>query len=168
MLTRAGTCTTAIEAHLLRMRLETEGIAAWLRYEHHIGADWTKSLALGGVQLRVAAADRERALAVIAGHERGDYALDPQEPACPRCSWKAALLAAHLFSLPLPFRWALARCPRCRHEWDLPDTRAYPWSAIVLAAAAAAVLLTGLTFAALCFDSTGITAIFPATPGGCR
>ena len=52
------------EAHLLRMRLEAAGIAAWLRDENTIQWEWA-SQAFGGVRVEVADADADAARAVL-------------------------------------------------------------------------------------------------------
>ncbi len=50
-----------VEAHLLRTRLEAEGITAYLRDENMIALDWLYSNALGGVKVDVADEDYEKA-----------------------------------------------------------------------------------------------------------
>jgi hypothetical protein len=54
-----------VEAHLLRLRLEHEGITAYLRDENMIALDWLYSNALGGVKVDVADEDYEQALAIL-------------------------------------------------------------------------------------------------------
>jgi hypothetical protein len=54
-----------VEAHLLRLRLENEGITAYLRDEHLVTFDWLYSNAVGGVKVDVADEDYERALEVL-------------------------------------------------------------------------------------------------------
>ena len=56
----------ADQAHLLRMRLEGDGIAAYVRDENMVTLDWLYSLAVGGVKVDVADEDYEAALAVLA------------------------------------------------------------------------------------------------------
>ena len=55
-----------VEAHMLRSRLEVEGITAYLRDENMIALDWLYSNALGGVKVDVADEDYERALEIMA------------------------------------------------------------------------------------------------------
>jgi hypothetical protein len=55
----------ADQAHLLRMRLEGSGIAAYVRDEHMVTLDWLASLAVGGVKVDVADEDYEAALAFL-------------------------------------------------------------------------------------------------------
>ena len=54
-----------VEAHLLRLRLEAEGITAYLRDENMIALDWLYSNALGGVKVDVADEDYEAALRIF-------------------------------------------------------------------------------------------------------
>ena len=54
------------QAHLLRMRLEGSGIAAYVRDENMVTLDWLVSLAVGGVKVDVADDDYEAALAILA------------------------------------------------------------------------------------------------------
>jgi hypothetical protein len=57
------------QAHLLRMRLGGNGIAAHVRDENMVALDWLYSLAVGGVKIDVADEDYEAALAVLAEDE---------------------------------------------------------------------------------------------------
>ena len=181
MLIRIGAYENAIEAHLARGRLEAEGIPAYVCHEHHITMYWLISLALQGVKIYVHPMHGDRAREIIAAHDRGEYALpdDAEVPACPRCqstklsrhrmSWKSALLVANLVAIPLHFRWATIRCDTCRHEWDLPITRAYRLSAIAIAAIVAAILclLFFEVFTPYCLDGQKYFLIFQQS-GSCR
>lgn len=64
------------EAHILKARLQADGIPAYLHGEQHVQTDWTIAIALGGVRLQVRSRDFEAANAILAAIERGDYALD--------------------------------------------------------------------------------------------
>ena len=66
------------EAHILKARLEADGIRAYLLGEQHVQTDWTVSIALGGVRLQVRRRDAEAARNILAALERGDYEL-PEE-----------------------------------------------------------------------------------------
>ncbi|MBS0664549.1 MAG: DUF2007 domain-containing protein [Verrucomicrobia bacterium] len=55
-----------VEAHLLRTRLEAEGIPAYIRDENLVTLDWLYSNAVGGVKVDVADEDYERAVAILA------------------------------------------------------------------------------------------------------
>src|SRR3546814_11002383 len=65
--------TDPIEAHLARGRLLSEGIDAHLGDEHLAMANWEWRLAVGGVKLRVADRDAERARAVLNAMDAGEY-----------------------------------------------------------------------------------------------
>ena len=54
-----------VEAHMLRSRLEAEGIVAYLRDENMIALDWLYSNALGGVKVDVADEDYDQAVQII-------------------------------------------------------------------------------------------------------
>jgi len=64
MLTTVAVFREPWGAHLLRLRLEAEGILAIVSHEHHVGMIWPWSLALGGVKVQVPAISREAALLV--------------------------------------------------------------------------------------------------------
>lgn len=53
------------QAHLLRMRLESCGIAAHVRDENMVALDWLASLAIGGVKVDVADEDYATALEIL-------------------------------------------------------------------------------------------------------
>lgn len=59
-----------IEAHLLRIRLEQEGIVAYLRDENLVTLDWLYSNAVGGVKVDVADEDYEQALEIFESLQR--------------------------------------------------------------------------------------------------
>ena len=160
MLIRVAAYQNAIEAHLARGRLESEGIPAFVFHEHHIWANWLYSWVLGGVKVYVNANDEERAQTVVAAHNRGEYSLQEEEAAsvCPKCkservvlgraSWKAALLVANLVQIPLWFAWATPKCGACGLMWDLPPTRSYSLIVVTTAGLLVALLLF-LLFASL-------------------
>ena len=54
------------QAHLLRAHLEGNGVAAFVRDDHTVTADWALSNAIGGVKVEVAEEDYDEALSVLA------------------------------------------------------------------------------------------------------
>ena len=112
MFTTVAHYTDPIEAHLARGRLLSEGIDAHLGDEHLAVANWEWRLAVGGVKLRVADRDADRARVVLAAMDAGEYALDVDSDdqralqAPDRESWSSRLawLALMLFAIPLPWR----------------------------------------------------------------
>ena len=123
MFTTVAHYTDPIEAHLARGRLLSEGIDAHLGDEHLAMANWEWRLAVGGVKLRVADRDAERARVVLRAMDAGEYALDADTDdqralqAPDRESWSSRLawLALMLFAIPLPWRRRV-RDDRARRE----------------------------------------------------
>lgn len=64
-MTTIATFSKPEEAHLLRMRLGSEGIEAFIQDENLVQMDWLLSNAVGGVRLQVADEDAEAALELI-------------------------------------------------------------------------------------------------------
>lgn len=102
-----------IQAQIARGLLLAEGIDAQLGDEHLALANWEWRLAIGGTRLRVAAADADRARAVLRALDAGEYAIDDEgDPADPPLqppdrespSSRLAWLALVLLALPLPWR----------------------------------------------------------------
>ncbi len=179
MLIKVAGYTNAIEAHLARMRLETEGIPAFVFDENLIWFDWHKSFVFGGVRVCVHQNDLKEAKKIIDGHDRGDYALEDDEKIiCTKCesdsvvkrrlSWKAAMLTVHFAYIPLYFRWATLKCLRCAHEWDLPRTNAYSALTIFLAMGVIAAVSLALFFFGWCHQNLDYISIFPINHGCVR
>jgi Putative prokaryotic signal transducing protein len=61
------------DAHICRGLLESEGISASLLNQHHISVQWPMALALGGVRVCVDPNSAERAKAVLAARDAGEY-----------------------------------------------------------------------------------------------
>ena len=54
-----------LEAHIVKGRLEAEGIPTFIANEHHISAAWYLSNALGGVKIQVHKQDHAKAINII-------------------------------------------------------------------------------------------------------
>lgn len=106
---------TAAEAHILRGRLEEEGIRATVADEDTVNMAWHLGQAVGGVKVQVAAEDTDRARAVIAQLDaRAKEAPDTAEDADPRdLTARRALRAAFLGILIPPLQlyslWLVGR-----------------------------------------------------------
>jgi hypothetical protein len=91
MLATIGRYFDPWEAHVLKARLQAEGIPASVAGDQHIIANWPLSVALGGPALQVPVPYAAQALAVLASYEAGTFEqeLAAQHPeatdACPRC-----------------------------------------------------------------------------------
>ena len=118
------------EAHIVRGLFESERIPALLASEHHVGAIWPLSQALGGVRLQVPAEFQTRAEALLRAYRAGELEvaltdeLGIAPPACPACngrsrrperSWRsiALLLPAFFFGVTFQPRQIGYRCSTC-------------------------------------------------------
>ena len=59
----------SMQAHLVKSKLESEGIECWLLDDHSVSVQPWASFALGGVKLQVREADLERANEILKGFE---------------------------------------------------------------------------------------------------
>ncbi|MFD3000729.1 DUF2007 domain-containing protein [Pontibacter toksunensis] len=130
------------EAHIMKGRLEAEGILCFLGDEHIVGAQPFYAVAVGGVKLKVTAQDAEEAFAIMAKIQGGtseylyndDLEMAPpmQEhvaPAktCPNCGSdnfseekynKTVFSISYLLlGFPLPFMSRKFICYNCGHRW---------------------------------------------------
>jgi len=140
-----ATFTNPLEAHIVRGRLEAEGIDTSVAHEHHIWANWFLSTALGGVKLQVKPEDAQRAREILQQEQAGDYealVTDSVEetavprPTCPVCrseditparrSGRISLFIVWLSSLPLPYSSVTMSCRNCGHTWVNREQQAYP------------------------------------------
>lgn len=75
-----ASCSEPIEGHLLRTRLEAEGIRCFVADEHTVSANWFYSNAIGGVKLQVCESDldnaREILISALEQRESGDAEVD--------------------------------------------------------------------------------------------
>jgi hypothetical protein len=144
MIHTVSTHTTAIEAHIVRGRLECEGIPAFVAFEHHIWAKWSLSVALGGVRVQVPFSYLKEAIQVVENINCNKYKIELEEEisssdaiSCPKCgseatyplnwSWKVALVVIFLFSVPLPYTHQHMKCGKCSHAWVASEQREYPF-----------------------------------------
>lgn len=67
--------STPAEAHVMRARLEAEGIPAIVADEYTVSANWLWSVAVGGVRLQVPAELAGQAMELLAAVQAGNYAL---------------------------------------------------------------------------------------------
>ncbi|QCR24711.1 DUF2007 domain-containing protein [Pontibacter sp. SGAir0037] len=129
------------EAHILKGRLEAEGIQCFIGDEHIVAAQPFYSVAVGGVKLKVAEEDVEEARAILADIQEGtnEYDLEDVELAppmqehlaeavtCPSCgsdhvkeerySKTVFSLSYLLFGFPLPFVNKKYKCYNCSFVW---------------------------------------------------
>ena len=72
-----------MEAHLLKLKLEDEGINCFLKDVFLVGLDPLYASALGGIKLQVNKNDWEKALKILAIIEQSNHM---ETPACPQCN----------------------------------------------------------------------------------
>ncbi|MCP1728329.1 hypothetical protein J2T60_002329 [Natronospira proteinivora] len=139
MLVTIASYTEPWEAHIVRGRLEAEGVPATLAHDQHVSLDWPLATALGGVKVQVPPAFVEQALGIEADYRNGAYitalqAIHPDTKAidCPECgsdrlrshaSWPLTLLALMslgIASIIFPPATGRRSCRDCYHHW-VPD-----------------------------------------------
>jgi hypothetical protein len=119
------------DAHIARLKLESEEIDCVIIDENLVATDWLWANAVGGIKLQVPAPDAWRARALL---DRGAPTTPPSdEPVydglerCPQCgsdaiveqtfSRRIAFLTILLLGAPLPFLRTGHRCTGCGFEW---------------------------------------------------
>ena len=136
MLTTVGRYFDPWEAHILRARLEAEGVPASVTGDQHIIANWPLSVALGGAALQVPDEYVEQAQEIIAAYHAGtleqDLVAEHPEAAntCPACgaaeakgsvplSQRALAVATFLVaSAPFTTHASHMQCKTCGHHWQ--------------------------------------------------
>lgn len=136
MLITIASYTEPWEAHIVRGRMEAEGIPATLAHDQHVSLDWPLATALGGVKVQVPPAFAEQALGVEADYRSGAYidALKASHPdtegiQCPECGSEnyrnhaslsltiLALMSLGIASIIFPPATRRRSCRDCRHRW---------------------------------------------------
>lgn len=150
--------TTGLEAHVVRCRLEYEGIPAFVAFEHHVWANWSLSVALGGVKVQVPEIFFDDAVEIVFNIRSGNYAAEleaeeyeQEQTQCPSCgsekvvdinwSWKVSLVAFLLLVLPLPYTRHSKKCGDCSNRWIASDQRGCSLNIIAIVLLAYGVLL---------------------------
>ncbi len=120
---------TPMTAELARLRLETEGIEAFLIDTETVAMAWHFGQAVGGIKLQVRHEDAGQALSIL-GEMRAESQLeddkkeaDPDRQTAER-AFRAAAFGLFLFPLQIYSLWLLARL-RSRTEFTIlaPDLR---------------------------------------------
>ncbi len=132
-LVTVATFTQGIDAHLARLRLESEGIECVVADEHTVGANWLYSNAVGGVKLQVSTSDVERATGILsrepvfATPQVPESTEDDGDPRCPNCNStdvsyerfaRRVVFVCWLFlGIPLLFLKRKWKGLKCTHQW---------------------------------------------------
>ena len=127
------------EAHLFRLRLEAEGIPAFVTHEFHISMVWPYVLALGGAKVQVPSELHQEALEIQLMCITGNFKTlleesfgDLDDIHCPYCSSTkfskrtsipvaiAAALSLLVARAMFPAKATIYECENCRRRWRRP------------------------------------------------
>lgn len=123
------------EAHLVRCRLEAEGLSAFISDENLVSLNWMYSQAVGGVKVQVADEDYERALRILRAdhnmHTTKIHANEIDEECCPSCGSSAtthpyspwSLIPSFILAVPVFFRKKYQECTKCGARWPVRKKR---------------------------------------------
>jgi DNA-directed RNA polymerase subunit RPC12/RpoP len=127
-----ATFSKAIDAHLSKTRLESEGIECLIADEYIVTMNWLYSNAVGGVKPQVKESDVERAIEILHREPIGvdsmrDGVEESDGPRCPRCnspdvyyerfSRRLVFVSWLLLGFPLPFLKRRWKCRECGYRW---------------------------------------------------
>lgn len=142
MLITTAVFTNPIEAHIVRGRLEVEGIPAFVIHEHHIWANWFYSYALGGVKVQVNYSNISAAKELLEKLKNAEFEklLEENEGtyekiSCLNCksqsieecrfSERIALIVFWIFAIPIPYIQGKLKCLSCGNKWVSKERKSY-------------------------------------------
>lgn len=124
----------SIGAHILRTKLESENIQAFVFDEHSVGINPIYGQALGGVKVKVNESDLEQAELILKEIEQTDYTNDLDEViVCPKCGSKEyysnyksmkgakgllSILTSFLFWVYPIYYKNVFKCKKCGEEFN--------------------------------------------------
>lgn len=126
------------EAHVIRARLEADGIPASVAFANHAIVNWPMSIALGGTAVQVPASCLEQSRKILSDYHTGALedellaATGTQREHCPSCGsthfirtmpWPERILAAVVIVIfaPFPTRRRKFICSDCGCAWRWGD-----------------------------------------------
>lgn len=167
-----STYTFAFDAYIIKGRLESEGIPAYVHDDQYITIDWMMSQAIGGVKVSVPESYQSQAAVVLQSTQDDHYALDPpsndelsaelledyipEQPLhCPACQsdkiskleWSRRLSILALFALhsPLTFSQRHYSCDNCNKVFA-PDPGIFSRFTLTVLTVASVLLLLLIMF----------------------
>lgn len=129
------TCDSAIEAHMIRSKLESEEIACYVFDENMVTLNALYANAVGGIKLKINRFDIDRALLVLEEIEQNKFVdSDNQVVHCPDCNstdfydhFKSFRGIKGMLSLIFSFAFltyplfykTVYKCKKCGNEMDI-------------------------------------------------
>jgi DNA-directed RNA polymerase subunit RPC12/RpoP len=127
------TFDNSIDAHLLKSKLESEGIPCYLFDENMVSINPLYNVTVDGIKLKINAFDKEKVIQIINEIESKNFTNDnDDEISCPNCNSKdlysdfksmkdlkgllSALFAFMFFIYPLYFK-RVYKCKNCGYEF---------------------------------------------------
>ena len=114
-----------IEAHIARLKLESEEIDCMMIDENLVANYWGCASALGGIKLQVRESDFSPANLLLHGNQHLTHPPRQPEHACPRCGSNDVFphhfsrrIAFLIYLLLSPFIRHRLCCNSCRFEWN--------------------------------------------------
>ncbi|AEA44462.1 putative signal transducing protein [Fluviicola taffensis] len=129
------TFDNSMDAHILKIKLESEGIVCFLFDEHIVSVNPLYSNLVGGIKLKINEEDLIHAKNIVLELEQTPYTTDDEKIiACPKCESKhiesgyksmksigavfSAITSFLLFIFPV-YRKTVYKCLDCGNEFDL-------------------------------------------------
>ncbi|WP_339886691.1 DUF2007 domain-containing protein [uncultured Flavobacterium sp.] len=128
------TFDNAIDAHLLKLKLESESIPCYLFDENMVSINPLYNVTVGGIKLKINAFDKEKVIQIIYEIESKKFTNDnDDEIYCPNCNSKdlysdfksvksfkgfmSIFFSLLLFIYPLYFK-RVYKCKKCDYEFN--------------------------------------------------
>jgi Flp pilus assembly protein TadD len=121
-----ATFSQPAEAHVMRTKLQAEGVWSFVADEGIVTMNWLYTNVVGGVKLQVRKRDVERAHDIL-GLKEDTELDDAEELRCPNCNasnvhyekyaTRGVFASWLLLRFPLPFLKRKWKCAECGYEW---------------------------------------------------
>jgi tetratricopeptide (TPR) repeat protein len=130
-----ATFSQPLEAHVMRTKLEAEGIWSFVADEGIVTMNWLYTNVVGGVKLQVRKRDVERARDILGLDAEDTEFDDAEELRCPNCNasdvryekyaTRGVFASWLLLQFPLPFLKRKWKCGECGYEWKERTGKGY-------------------------------------------